>query len=1124
MLSIYNILTIAKYEIKMLLRSWFFRIFFGLSLSILLLINLGMFTRVGNASWMYRAIPSFIPYMNLLLLNVAQAVIAVFLASEFLKRDEKLDTTEVVYMRSMTNGDYVLGKTFGILTVFIVMNFLILLVTAILSIFFSDVSFNLTGYLLYPIIITLPTLIFIFGLSFLVMVVIRNQAVTFIVLLGFIATTLFFLSHRFHHIFDYMAFYVPLVYSDFTGFGNNSEILIHRGIYFSLGCGFIFSTILLLKRLPQSVLMKNVSVILMILFLTGGLVMGGIYMSGFNRGERIRQNMMDLNNRLIHEQMVSVERCDLDLVHRKNKIQCQAKLVISNKSEESVDTYIFSLNPGLDVQKVVQGNRTLLFDRDFHLLSIHPLNQLLPGSRDSLSIYYKGEIEEETSYLDVDESIRKEPHHIWMYNVDKRHAFITQDFVLLTEENLWYPVAGVNVSSDNPAYHPQEFIRFSLNVKTDQDLTVLSQGNEIHRSNGDVSFHPEVPMPRLSLIIGPYRKRSVTVDSVEYRLFTHKKHGYFEPYLSEIGDTLSVLIREIKNDYERNLDLAYLYPRLSLVEVPVQFFAYKRMWSVARETVQPEMILLPENGILLPAADFKRSGRLGQRQVEQRFREQRDRVVTPKELQSQLFRRFVSFTLLQQTAVNIFRSRESGQSVSDEDNLYSIFPNYYTFIYNIHSKEWPILNIALESFILEKSGNLMVQMARRFSGLTSQEKAKLALDGHSFSELMNDPGQRDLLNDVIQLKGTALFTLIKYSIGKDKFETFLKETLEKHRFQVLDGESWIQELSDQFEFDIKPALNEWYNSKDLPGFILGKVDGYRVLDGNRTRFQVRFRISNPEHAEGYAVITFRGGGGQGGGRSRGMRSMDSGVEYIIQLNANQTKEVGLVLDSPPRMMTLNTLISKNLPSVLTHLFERFELNRNAQPFHGEYVLDGGLDIVESNEVIVDNEDTGFEVYHPPAKSLLKRVLRIANREDDEKYIGMQFWRPPEKWRATTGTNFYGRYIRSAYYVRSGDGKRKVAWNAEILESGYYDLYCYNSVVRRFGRRDQQQQQNDEQYHFIVYHDDGKDEIIFSRQNAETEWNLLGRFYLSPGIAKVELTNESQGRVVVADAIKWVKRD
>lgn len=64
------------------------------------------------------SIPSNIPYLILLLLNTGQAVIAIFLASDFLKRDKKLDTSEVFYVRPLSNAEYVIGKIWGICVFF----------------------------------------------------------------------------------------------------------------------------------------------------------------------------------------------------------------------------------------------------------------------------------------------------------------------------------------------------------------------------------------------------------------------------------------------------------------------------------------------------------------------------------------------------------------------------------------------------------------------------------------------------------------------------------------------------------------------------------------------------------------------------------------------------------------------------------------------------------------------------------------------------------------------------------------------------------------------------------------------------------------------------------------------
>ena len=101
-----NIRSVAKYESKILVRSWFFRIFTLLAVVFLGFFNFAMMLMEDNFGlWFVKAVSSNIPYLNLLLLNTGQAVVAVFLSSEFLKRDKKLDTSEVFYVRPLSNAE-----------------------------------------------------------------------------------------------------------------------------------------------------------------------------------------------------------------------------------------------------------------------------------------------------------------------------------------------------------------------------------------------------------------------------------------------------------------------------------------------------------------------------------------------------------------------------------------------------------------------------------------------------------------------------------------------------------------------------------------------------------------------------------------------------------------------------------------------------------------------------------------------------------------------------------------------------------------------------------------------------------------------------------------------------------
>jgi hypothetical protein len=100
----------ARYEIITLLRGWFFRIFAGLSLTIFITMNIIFFS--GANPWIPRLFSGFsagIPYANMLLLNMAQIAVIIFMASDFFKRDRKFNTAEVYYIRPMTNANYLLG-------------------------------------------------------------------------------------------------------------------------------------------------------------------------------------------------------------------------------------------------------------------------------------------------------------------------------------------------------------------------------------------------------------------------------------------------------------------------------------------------------------------------------------------------------------------------------------------------------------------------------------------------------------------------------------------------------------------------------------------------------------------------------------------------------------------------------------------------------------------------------------------------------------------------------------------------------------------------------------------------------------------------------------------------------
>lgn len=1129
MKAIHNILTVSKYESKTLFRSWFFRIFSILALIFVFFFNMFTQTSIGFPSGDMVALPSMIPFTNLYIINIAQAIIAVFLASDFLKRDKKLDTTEVIYMRSMTNADYVIGKTIGNVWVFFVLNFIALGMVAVFNLASPYTQFLAAPYIYYFFLISFPTLIFILGFSFFLMSVIKNQAVTFVILLGYIAATLFYLQNVYHYLFDYMAFHLPMTFSDFVGFGFLKDILIHRGIYFFLGLGFIGLTILLLQRLPQSPVIRKITIVFSFVFLSLGIGLGVKYISNINTDDSHRAQMLEINNKYANAPIVQIIKCDLNLEHLGEGIGGEAELTLVNQNSEPMREIILTLNPGLEVT-TVSGAK---FSREMQILKITPDAPLQTGSELKIKVSYKGTIDETFCYLDMN----RERLELWLKRgngiADKKHAFIKSDYLLLTPETRWYPTAGISYSTKGLKWLTMQFIDFRLKVKTQNGLKVISQGKLTDEGNGVFDFAPENKLPQMSVVAGRYMSRTIDVDSVKYTLNFLAGHNNFDPFFKILKDSIKPVIRDLRKTWEAKVRFTYPYQRLNLIEIPVQFCSFSHVWSGAGEQVQPETVYLPEGGFKLSSTNFAESKRFAER-----MGSHDNQTISPRETEENYFKRFVNEVLLSSKTSPMRMGggrgpgiRIGGPSVTvEENNPYFIFPNYYTFVSYLKSDEYPITNRAMESYLSKAATETGNPFMRNIAGLSDTEKGNIALQDASFAEILDKQDDPDVINNVILTKSGFLFALMKGAVGPDKFDEFIHKFIEGKRFQSYSMNMLNEQLESSFSMDLNQYLPGWYNSKSLPGYVVTKIVTSKLKKDDQIKTMVSFVITNTEADPGAVSVSFRmGGGSRGGGGGFRMRSggADDIIEKTVLLSGKTSKKITYLFNREPRSLTVNTYASHNIPSSITQQFGKIEIDEKLQATDAEDVI-VYTEGVEPNEIIQDNEDSGFKVSKPRSNSLIQRIFRPAEsaaenalKSQNFKYKGLVSWNPPVEWTLTTNEQFYGKQIRSAYYLKGGTGDRKVTWNIPIKSPGYYKVLAYIPKVRMGWMHDDY---IDEDYHFTVYHDDGSDPQIVVMKESDMGWMEIGSYHLSPDTVKIELTNLSKARTVYADAIKLIKEN
>lgn len=469
----------TRYEIITLLRGWFFRIFAGLSLIIFIAMNIIWFS--GAVPFVPRVFSGFsaaIPYSNMILLNMAQIAVIIFMASDFFKRDRKFNTAEVYYIRSMTNANYLLGKAMGVFILFAILNILILIIALVIHLVFNEVSFNYITYVIYPLLLGFPSFIFIIGLSFLFMHVLKNQAIVVLLLLGYYAASLFFLFDKWYYIFDFIGFKIPFAYSDFVGLANLEQVLMQRGLYFSLGIVCILLSILLFQRLSQSIRVKRIIIGFLVLFSITSIYCALNYLDFYSARHELRVRMIELNNRYFDQQDITPLSCKIDFYHLGNSYRATAFYVFQNSTNSTMEHYLFSINPGLQVEVVKRENMSLDFTQEDHIIIITPRNPLKPAAKDSIHLSYAGHIEEAAGYLDVEDFEEKNSFGFWVYQSARKHAFLNNDYVLLPPESMWYPRPGLPPGTNFLNRINRNFIDYELEVHSNSDLTALSQGTK----------------------------------------------------------------------------------------------------------------------------------------------------------------------------------------------------------------------------------------------------------------------------------------------------------------------------------------------------------------------------------------------------------------------------------------------------------------------------------------------------------------------------------------------------------------------------------------------------------------------------------------------------------------------
>ncbi|HJF71411.1 MAG TPA: hypothetical protein K8V05_11725 [Butyricimonas virosa] len=931
---------IASYERKIIRRHLLFWIFlicivFGIA-------GVQWYLQVDSPVWAESALSATVPYMNAWFFNLLQSLLVIFVGVEFVWRDRRLGTNETFLSRSETNVEYMFGKIWGVMKLCLLLNLVSIGIAIMIHLLFMEtVAFNPLLYLFYLFTLTFPALVFVFGISLFTAMLIRNHYLALLLLMiGFIGCY-FATPWVLYGTFDPWARSLPLLFSDAIGFANIGILLLHRLAYFSCGIGLIFLSVLLMKRMDdRSSSFRKVLGILASGFILLGIFAGTLYLNTY-----LNINQRRAKFRIAQEKYTKSDRVQVvsnRMVYKQfgNRLHVESFLLLVNKSKQSIDTPILYLNPGLSIVSLTSEGQELFYNREGHVVVIK--RRMECGEELPLRVEYEGIIDEAICYLELPDeeyhdtrmgilplsadplgNMPKTRHEL--YSNGGRFAHVGNKYTILLPECLWYLSAVPPVNLQIPSMKDFDFTDYQLEVEGQEGKTVISQGN-MEKNEKGISYSNAHPLPRLSLCIGDYEQKTITVDSLSFGVYYFPGHDFWTEGYNLSTDSSRLLMSYHLGVLERQTGNSLPVNRLSIVEMPLNFRPYLRQGQLGSNFVQPEFVFFPEKLFTESYRSIKDILK------SLKTKSTLDSGVEGVALRSNVLNRFF-------------------------EPIYNIMPMYQEFRTTIYSDKFPCI------------GDLIYEI--RFSGqskdhLSLNEKVKTIQywDGKSLRGALMD---RDNPVEYIMLKKKRehINSLIATRVEMMYIWDFIEDFVKRHPFQRVDFDVFAREFKDQFNVNIDSLLERYYADDRLPTLFVQdlKMESYNDIPLGSCK------VYNPSNIDGVLRVD---------GYDQKLRRQRP--NYFL-IPAKSCKEIRVRNYTIPNF-AVELGLCCNLPDKISIIFNDRE--ETEKDWEGIRDVDSSTFRLPPNEIIVDNEDVGFRlVKKDKRKKWGERFLK------EQEYQGME---------------------------------------------------------------------------------------------------------------------------------------
>lgn len=776
-------------------------------------------------------------------------------------------------------------------------------------------------------------------------------------------------------------------------------------------------------------------------------------------------------------------------------------------SHADLSTLAFSFNPGLIIAELRLDDEATPFSHQLGLLNVELPEPLAAGSAMKLTLRAVGLPDADFGYLDSAVDWRQRSSRNRMLRLGTAAGIFESRYVALMPALRWLPIPGANLSDASRGHFPT----IDLTVAVPEGWLVGGPGRRESDDDGRFRFQPGASVPEVAIFAGPFDRRAIQVAGLELELLFHPDHIGNLANLADLQERLESRVGELVRRTEE-LGIPYPYNGFTLVEVPARLREYGGGWALDTVLELPGMLLAKEQGF--PYANFNFDDPAFPSDPES-LAQLKWSVLSIWFNNSYLVGKAISNVSRHLTT---YQSHAIGPGASALDDVFEALaesllddnPLPVPDIYNSHASDF---EDTIGARLAPMFWTLTASRPTEYPGFGStmfgygDSRTWELMLGSSLAEL---DMEQDRVSAVSArwLRVRATTRSIRDLLGRARTAALLAALHNRHAGDAFDATDF-NDAAAQVGIDLEALLGDWLNDAALPGFTASRGRVARVTDAEgRLRYETRVHVRNGEPVPGVVRV-----------RSGGFGRLASGA---IHIPGDSAVEIGLVSDEPPDHIWLDPYLALNRTSIWIDVVDATEDRTTiaAAPLAGARPSDW---TPPDLGIVIDDLDPGFIVEYRDGQQHVQDETppSVGGREPEfDQGLPINASTPGE-WSRTPYPSSWGRYRQTVASAMAGDVGQVAVFAADLPATGQWRLDFHKPDPQPAGWGFGRSYATLGSVDMKLVADGKTTSVPFDGEAAAAGWNTIGDFDFGSTEVRLEISSQTDGEMVIADAIRWV---